>query len=88
MDAAQEIFEKVKQLIVNRSALAIFDPALPILVSTDASDYDLGGVLMQIHPDGTERTMALTSRTLSSAERKYSIAEKEALACVWLFERW
>lgn len=87
-EAAQESFQAVKGRIVNSSALAVFDPSLPTYVSPDASDYGLGAVLTQLHPDGTERTVACASRTLSSAERKYSIVEKEALACVWSVEKW
>ncbi|XDV39047.1 hypothetical protein PO909_008342 [Leuciscus waleckii] len=85
---AQKSFEKVKELIVNSPALAIFDPALRTLVTCDASDYGIGAVLTQIHADGSERTVAFASHSLSAAERKYSIVEKEALACVWAVERW
>ncbi|KAL0149455.1 hypothetical protein M9458_055243 [Cirrhinus mrigala] len=84
---AQESFETVKGLIVNSAALMLFNPALPTLVTTDASDYGIGGVLTQIHTDNTERTVAFASRTLTAAERKYSTVEKEALACVWATER-
>lgn len=66
---------------------ALQDPRLPTLVSTDASDYGLGGVLSQLHPDNTERIVAFASRTLSDAERKYSTVEKEALACMWAVDR-
>ncbi|KAL7846430.1 hypothetical protein SRHO_G00214100 [Serrasalmus rhombeus] len=85
-DKAQQSFQKIKELITRSSALALFDPALPTIVSTDASDYSIGGVLSQLHPDNTEKTVA--SRTLTPTERKYSVVEKEALACVWTTERW
>ncbi|CAM5080298.1 unnamed protein product, partial [Eretmochelys imbricata] len=85
---AQASFKMVKDLIVHSPVLALFSPALPTIVTTDASDYGLGVVLTQLHEDNTERTVAFASRTLSNAERKYSAVEKEALACVWATEKW
>lgn len=86
-DDAHNAFTQVKRLIVNSPALALFDPALPTIVTTDACDYGIGAVLTQLHGD-SERTVAFASRTLSDCERKYSTVEKEALACVWATERW
>ena len=85
---AQSSFTLLKELVVNSQALALYDPELPTYVTTDASDYGLGAVLTQLHPDQSERTVAFASRTLSPAERKYSTVEREALACVWAVERW
>ncbi|CAM4564718.1 unnamed protein product [Lepidochelys olivacea] len=85
---AQASFETVKDLIVPSPVLALFSPALPTIVTADASDYGLGAVLTQLHEDNTERTVAFASRTLSNAERKYSTVQKEALACVWATEKW
>ncbi|CAM5115715.1 unnamed protein product [Eretmochelys imbricata] len=85
---AQASFETVKDLIVHSPVLALFSPALPTIVTTDASDYGLGAVLTQLHEDDTERTVEFASRTLSNAERKYSTVEKEPLACVWATEKW
>lgn len=85
---AQECFLKVKQLLIDSPALALFNPDFPTIISTDASDYGLGAVFTQLHPDHTERTVAFASRTLTPTERKYSTVEKEALACVWAVEKW
>ncbi|KAI2660383.1 Transposon Ty3-G Gag-Pol polyprotein [Labeo rohita] len=85
---AQQCFDVVKSLLVQSPILSLFDPKLPTVVSTDASSYGLGAVLAQIHEDKTERIVAFASRTLSSAERKYSTIEREALACVWAIEKW
>ncbi len=78
-DEAQKSFSTVKKLLLQSPALALFDPNLPTVVSTDFSDYGLGAVLSQIYENNTERIVAFASRTLSTAERKYSTIEKEAL---------
>ncbi|XP_042071499.1 uncharacterized protein K02A2.6-like [Haplochromis burtoni] len=87
-EAAHESFSNLKKLLLESPALAVYDPDLPAFITTDASDYGLGAVLTQLHPDQVERVVAFASRTLSPAERKYSTTEKEALACVWAVERW
>lgn len=87
-DTAQKSFEQVKNMVVNSPALMLFDPNKLTVVSTDASDYGLGAVLMQVNNAREEDTVAFASRSLSDAERKYSTVEKEALACVWAAEKW
>ena len=55
---------------------------------TNASDIGLGAELSQCQDDGTVKPIAFASRTLSNVERKYSIGELEALACIWACEKW
>ena len=87
-EAAQSSFDEVKQLLIASPALALYDPTLRSVISTDASDYGLGAVFAQIQLDGTEKPVAFASHTLTVTEGKYSIVEKEALACVWATEKW
>ncbi|XP_042145272.1 uncharacterized protein LOC120848911 [Ixodes scapularis] len=80
-------FQKVKTSIQEAPILAMFDPTLPIVVATDASQYGLGAVLQQQY--GSQlRPVAFASRSLTDAERRYSTGEKEALACLWACEKW
>ncbi|KAK4390263.1 hypothetical protein Sango_2089600 [Sesamum angolense] len=55
--------------------LALPDMLKPFTVETDASDFALGGVLMQ---DG--HPVAFESRKLKDVEHRYSVHEKELLA--------
>lgn len=84
---ADTSFQQIKACIQQAPILTMFDPCLPVVVSTDASNYGLGAVLQQQH--GSQlRTVAFASRSLTEAERKYSTGEKEALAILWACEKW
>ena len=83
----EDAFNDVREAIISSTALAMFDPSLPTFITTDASDVGLGAVLSQLHHDG-ERVVSCASSTLTAAQRRYSVTEREALACVWAVERW
>ncbi|PIK53283.1 hypothetical protein BSL78_09811 [Apostichopus japonicus] len=84
---AQVAFQAVKHEIINSTALALFDPDRETIVTTDASGYGVGSVMTQIQ-GGQEVTVCFASRKLTAAEQKYSVGEREALACVWAIEKW
>lgn len=75
----QRAFKKIKQIIGSDNCIVHFDPNLPIIVTTDASENGIAGTLSHII-DGEERTVACVSRTLQPSERKMSTIMKEALA--------
>ena len=83
----QAVMDDVRQRILDSRALAMYDPTLPTRVTTDASDVGLGAVLSQAHPEG-ERVVSFASCSLTSAQRRYNVTEREALACVWAVEKW
>ena len=60
--------------------------AVETVLTTDASCYGLGAVLTQIC-GGEEKIIAFVSRTLSDAEKNYSVIEKDMLACFWATKR-
>ena len=63
--------------------MAHFDPSLDIGIACDASDCGIGAVLFYRYSDGSERTIANVSKTLSQTQRKYSQIHKEALAIIF-----
>jgi RNase H-like domain found in reverse transcriptase len=61
--------------------LRLPDPARPFVVTTDASDYGIGGVLEQEWPDGAH-PVAYVSRKLSDPERNYPTHDRELLSII------
>ncbi|GBG88788.1 hypothetical protein CBR_g48404 [Chara braunii] len=52
----------------------------PFILETDGGPLAVGGVLIQRDEEGKERPIRFESRTLNSAERRYSQFKKEVLA--------
>ena len=57
-----------------------------IQLRIDASDVDLGAILLQKWDD-VFRTLAFASRILKGAEKNYGISDKECLAVVFSIEK-
>ncbi|XP_028794242.1 uncharacterized protein LOC114749870 [Neltuma alba] len=82
-DKCQATFEELKAAVIKEPVLALPDHTKPYEVQTDASDFALGGVLMQEgHP------VAYESRKLNDAERRYTVQEKEMTAVVHCLRTW
>ena len=77
----ESTFEKIKLIIASEEVLTYFNPDLPIIVTCDASERGIAGVLSHKMPDNTERTVCCISRTYSKSEQNYSTVHKESLAC-------
>ncbi|KAL6739958.1 hypothetical protein Aduo_013354 [Ancylostoma duodenale] len=53
----QDAFEKAKKVLASPLLLTHFDPKLELIVAADASDYDIGAVIMHRFADGTEKAI-------------------------------
>jgi hypothetical protein len=82
-----QAFIKTQEAIVNCQMLFYRDHSAPIQLYTDASDYGIGGYLCQVIDD-IEQPIAFISKTLTRAEKKWSVYEKEAYAIFYALRKW
>ncbi|MBW0575367.1 hypothetical protein O181_115082 [Austropuccinia psidii MF-1] len=80
-------FHHFKEAFTIAPIISHFDPSLPTIVETDASDYALGAVLSQISYSG-KHPIAFDSRKLLPAKLNYEFHDKELLGIVWALKRW
>ena len=82
----QQAFDYMKRALSRAPALAYFETNTPIVVSSDASSYALGGVLMLRHGN-ILKPVSYVSRSLTASEKNYAQIKKELLASVWACEK-
>lgn len=73
----QAAFDAIKAVISKETLLSFPDFNKPFHIWTDASDYQLGAVIMQ-----DDKPLAFYSRKLNSAQSRYTTGEKELLSIV------
>lgn len=83
---AEDSFLKIKQALVSAPVLRSPDFSKVFTIQCDASDVGLGGVLTQ-ELEGEEVAIAFCSRSLSRAERNYSVTQRELLSLLFCIEK-
>ena len=76
----EEAFNEAKTILSSAPVLTLFNPNLETTVSSDASSFKLGTVLLQTQRDGLCHPVAYISRARNSTEQRFAQIEKEALA--------
>lgn len=79
---AKKAFVQVKNALCAAGVLTQFDPNCEPFLECHASSYGVGAALFH-HTEGEKRAVGFRSRTLTTAERKYSQIEREALALIF-----
>ncbi|XP_055543099.1 uncharacterized protein LOC129728674 [Wyeomyia smithii] len=80
-NAAEEAFCVIKELLISSPVLGSPDFSREFTIQTDASDVAIAGVLTQEH-EGEERVISYYSHKLTTPQKNYHAAEKEALAAI------
>ena len=78
----EQTFKKGKDSLSSSNVLVHYDPSLPVILESDASQYGIGAVIFHRFPNGDERPIAYASRSLNSSEKNYTQIEKEGLAII------
>lgn len=84
----EQAFVTLKEKLVHRPILAIYDPSADTELHTDASRVGIGGILMQ-RPAGSEsfQPVAFYSRQTSPEEKNFHSYELETLAVICSLKR-
>ncbi|MBW0522688.1 hypothetical protein O181_062403, partial [Austropuccinia psidii MF-1] len=82
----KNISKKIKAFTTS-PILSNFDPSLPPIVETDASDYALGSLLSQFLDSG-KHPISFVSLKLLPAELNYEIHDKKLHGIVWALKHW
>ena len=82
----RKAFDSLKQALIEPPILRLPQSDLEYSVDTDACNHQVGCALLQTHEDGTRHPIGFWSRSLTPAEKKYSVGEKECLAIVWALQ--
>ena len=81
-EECQHSFTTLKQILSDAPMLVKADLTQPLIVTTDASNTHVGGVLSQIQPDGSNKPIGYFSKKLNTTESRYSATDREALGIV------
>ncbi|RVW12104.1 Transposon Tf2-8 polyprotein [Vitis vinifera] len=82
-ERCQQAFENLKKVVTEEPVLALPDHTKVFEVHIDASDFAIGGVLMQ-----DRHSIAFESRKLNDTERRYTVQEKEMTAIIHCLRTW
>ncbi|MBW0477455.1 hypothetical protein O181_017170 [Austropuccinia psidii MF-1] len=80
-------FHQLREAFTTAPMLSHFNPSLPTIVETNASNYALGAVLSQVS-DSEKHPISFDSQKPIPAELNYEIHDKELLGIVWALKRW
>ena len=76
-----EAFQHLNDALIRAPILQLADPSRGFIVTTDASDFEVGAVLSLVWDDG-EHPVAYERRKMNAVEVNYATHERELLAII------
>ena len=86
-EEVEKSFNRLKIAMVTVSVLQLPDFEREFVVTTDASEVSVGGILQQDFGNGLQ-PICYESRKLNPAETRYSAYEREFLGITWAVGKW
>ena len=77
---ADVAYQKLKEALHSHPSIFLLNPDYITVLRTDASDYGCGAHLVQITPEGEERTIQFASKAFDKTQLNWSTIEKECYA--------
>jgi len=87
-NSTQHAFDTLKTAFTSAPILNYFNPELPIVIETDASDFAIGAIISQKSEKGLLHPIAFYSHKFIPAELNYEIYDKELLGIIEAFRVW
>ena len=84
----QEVFNKLKELVLAEPCLAHTDLNKPFRLETDASAYAYGAALLQKQDDGKYHPVGFMSKSMLPVDQNYDAYDQEALGIVKPLQYW
>ena len=89
-DLQRASFDEIKKRMTTTPVLAVPDTTKDFMIQTDASNFAVGGVLLQGKRDSFEnyKIVAYYGKKMSDQELKYPVREQELLAILQALRKW
>ena len=75
-------FNLFKNELRSSNVIAVPDIGKPYILYTDACDYSIGGILVQVDSSGIEKIIQYVSKALDKTQYKWPVIEKEAFSVI------
>ena len=86
-DRHQAAFDELKHLLMSSHVMTPPDTSKPYKLYTDACDYAVGAILVQVSDDGVEKVIQYVSHVLSPTQRRWATIEKECYSVIFAIMR-